>query len=81
MEAEAIEFGGLRVPSVITENLEPFHGAFLSVEPNEPAEATLLLLSFLDTPLAVEYRFLTELGTPSQREFTLGTSGGSLWPT
>jgi hypothetical protein len=81
MEAEAIEFGGLRVPSVITENLESFHGAFLCGEPNEFPEARLLLISLLDPPLAVEYRFLTELGTPSHFEFTLGTSEGSLWPT
>jgi hypothetical protein len=54
MEAEAIEFGGLRVPSVITENLESFHGAFLRGEPNEPREETLLPLSLLGLPLDVE---------------------------
>ena len=80
-EAEAIEFGGLRVPSVITEYLESFHVTFLRGEPNKPPEQTLLLLSVLEAPLAVEYRFLTELGTPSHLEFTLGTVGGSLWPT
>ena len=81
MVAEAIEFGGLRVPSVMTENPESFHGAFLRGEPNEPREDALLWLSLLGLPLDVECRCLTETGTPSHLEFTLGTLDGSFWPT
>jgi hypothetical protein len=78
-EAEAIEFGGLRVPSVMTETLESFHVVVLRGEPKEPRDDTLLLLSLVDPlePLDVEYRCFTELGIPSHLELTLGTLAGS----
>jgi hypothetical protein len=50
---EATELGGLRVPSVITENFDSFQGACLRGEPKEPLEDTLVLLPLLD-PLDVE---------------------------
>lgn len=81
MEAEAMEFGGLRVPSVNTENLESFHGAALRGEPGEPRDDKLLRLSLVD-PLDVEVRVcFTASGMPSHLELTLGTVGGSFWPT
>ena len=80
MEADATELGGLRVPSVMTENLDSFQGAFLRGEPKEPLDDTLILLSLLYA-LVVEYRCLTDSGTPSHFELTLGTEFGSFWPT
>lgn len=47
-DMEATEFGGLRVPSVMTENLDSFQGACLRGEPKEPLDETLLLLSLVD---------------------------------
>jgi hypothetical protein len=52
-DMEATELGGLRVPSVITENSDSFQGACLRGEPKEPLEDTLVLLPLLD-PLDVE---------------------------
>lgn len=74
-----MELGGLRVPSVITENLDSFHRPFLMGEPSELLDAMLLLLSLVDA-LDVVYRCLTESGTPSHFELTLGTFRGSFWP-
>jgi hypothetical protein len=47
-DMEATEFGGLRVPSVMTENLDSLQGACLRGEPKEPLDETLLLLSLVD---------------------------------
>lgn len=83
-EDETIEFGGLRVPSVMTVSLESFHDV-LGCALSEPCDErlllfdeALLLLSLMEV-LPVEYRFLTEPGTPSHFELTLGTVAGSFW--
>jgi hypothetical protein len=78
--ADAMEFGGLRVPSVITENLEPtedleaFHGEAVRLE-----SCDIILCLFLVDSGDAEYRFFTDCGTPFHLLFTFGTSFGSFW--
>lgn len=76
---EATELGGFRVPSVMIEALEGFHdGRELGFEVCESCDCKLSLFFFVDT-LDFEYRFLTESGTPSHFEFTLGIFSGSFF--
>jgi len=82
MEREAMEFGGLRVPSVITESFDSLHRVVLRGEGTEEClDKTLFLLSLDDVWDIVECLFLTDSGTPSHLELTLGTFWGSFWPT
>jgi hypothetical protein len=76
--AEAMELGGLRVPSVMTESFDSFQDSVVSWESCEVCDVTLCLFLFdpLD-PLDLECRFLMDSGTPSHFEFTLGTVFGS----
>lgn len=70
---EAIEFGGLRVPSVMMESLESFHRLLLRDEEKELLDKTPDLLSLAEALDDVELRLLTDSGTPSHLELTLGT--------
>jgi hypothetical protein len=75
--ADAIEFGGLRVPSVMTENLEPFHDNVVTCEFFESRDETLCLS--LPEPADLVCRCLADSGTPSHFELTLGMFPGSFF--
>lgn len=75
---EIIELGGLRVPSVMTVNLDSFQVMPRRWVAKVPRDITLLRLS-LEEALAVEDRFFLRSGTPSHLELTLGTCGGNFW--
>jgi hypothetical protein len=79
--SEAIEFGGLRVPSVMTESLEATENPEVSQEAVNCGSCDVMLCLFLVDFCDPEYRFFTDSGTPSHLELTLGTPFGSFWRT
>lgn len=68
-----MEFGGLRVPSVMMESFESPQWVVLREEGKEFLDEMLLLLSLNDGLDAVECLCLTDAGTPSHLELTFGT--------
>jgi hypothetical protein len=75
---EATELGGFREPSVMIDAFEMFHVPALDWELCELWDSTLCLF-FLLAALDFGCLFLTDSGTPSHLEFTLGTLSGSFF--